>query len=195
MFNGQSNTFYRISDVNKTSNLSACAINCDGVVVGYLSTEPIQYSSIVTIHINSIYQNLAHLGLLSTNAPNNALMKLSNLQPKVLMEVEECDIIQTLCHMIDTSRIVRMNNFNRRAFTLFNMIAVEFCLAVAFRNQWAFNSSIAVYSHSPNMHHVTFFVVFHDRDQNIFGWLSVICVGVVDSLNALHGIRSSTLFS
>ena len=75
-----------------------------------------------------------HFGFRSADSPHDALVKLSNFEVEEFLEVQKGDIIKAFSHMINTSRVIRVNYFNRLAFTLFRMSTVEFGHAETFRN-------------------------------------------------------------
>ena len=95
--------------------------------------------------------------------------------------------------MIHTARIIRMDDLCWGTLALLNMVAVQFGLAVSLWNCCSFHSTIPVHSHCTDMHHVTGLVVFHNCHQNVLCWLCVVCVCVIDCLNALHWVWSRTL--
>lgn len=92
--------------------------------------------------------------------------------------------------MVNTSWIIRMNNFNRFTFTFFSMSTIKFCHAKSFRKLKALNSSISIDSHSSYMNQMTFCIIFHNRHQYIQSWLSIICVCLGNSSQIFHRIRS-----
>lgn len=98
---GQSNALDRVFDVNEASCLTACAVDCDGMVMSHLCTKSVQHSAIITIDINSIDKNGIHFCLLSADSPNNSLMEFSDFEAEVFLEVEKCHIVETLCHVIN----------------------------------------------------------------------------------------------
>lgn len=134
-----------------------------------------------------------YLGFRRAYAPDYPLMQLCYLQPKIFVKVKQCHIIKAFGHVINTTRIVGMYDLHRYTVTLFNVLAVKFSHTVPLWNSWPFNSSVTVDTHSSQMNHMARFVKFHDRDQNIFRWLSIVSECVVDCLNALHRVGCSTL--
>ena len=147
VFYRQSYALYWVFDVDETSCLSACAVNCYGMVMSNLCTESVQYSTIIAVNIDSVDENRIHFSFLSADSPNNSLVKFSDFEVEVFLEIEECHIIKTLCHMVNWTWVVRVNDFYRLAWTLLNMITVEFCFAVTFGDIWALHSSVPVDSH------------------------------------------------
>lgn len=73
------------------------------------------------------------------------------------------------------------------------MSAVKFRHAVSFRYFASLDDSIAIYSHCSNVHNVAVFFVFHHRNEDIFGPLSIVRIGLVDGFDALHGIWCRSL--
>ena len=195
VFYCQCNTLYWVFNVYKTPCLTASTINCYGIVVSYLGTKPVQNCPVITVYINPVNQNLMHFSFLSADSPNYALVQFSDFKTKVFLEVKQSHIVQTFCHMVNTARVVGMNNLNRWAFAFLYMITIQLGHAVSLRYCWPLNSTIPINAHRPQMNHVTSFIVLHNRDEDVFCWLSVVSVCVVYCFDALHRVRRCPLLS
>ena len=170
VFYCQSQTFQGVVDVDESSCLFSCSIKSDWVTTSNLGTESVQYCSEVTIDIDSIDQIWMQFTFRCANSPNNTLMEFSDFQLEKFLEVQQGYIVKTLGHMIHTSWIIRMDNFNCLAITLLCVSAMEFGHTEAFGNITAFNGSISIYTHSTNVNEMAFFVVLHHGNKDVFRW-------------------------
>ena len=82
--------------------------------------------------------------------------------------------------MVDTPRVIGVNNFNSLAFTFVCVSAVEFGHAKSFRDVRPLHGSITVNAHGPDVNEVTLLIVFHHGDQDVLGGLGVVGVGLID---------------
>lgn len=122
-------------------------------------------------------------------------MKLCNFKSKIFLEVQKSYVIKAFGHMIYWTWVIWMYNLNRFTRTFLNMITVQLSLAITFRNVWTFDSSITIDSHCSQMHQMTIFVVFHYGNENVFSWLCVVCVSIVDCFDCFHRKRCWLLLS
>ena len=121
-----------------------------------------------------------HFSFWSTHSPHNALMQLRNFEVEEFLKVEKGDVVKAFSHMINTARIIGVDDFNRLALTFLSVGAVELCHAEAFRNFRAFDGSISINSHGADVDEMALSVELHDGNEDIFSGESVVSVGVID---------------
>ena len=107
-------------------------------------------------------------------------MQLRNFEVEEFLKVEKGDVVKAFSHMINTARIIGVDDFNRLALTFLSVGAVELCHAEAFRNFRAFDGSISINSHGADVDEMALSVELHDGNEDIFSGESVVSVGVID---------------
>ena len=194
ILDGHSQAFHGVVNVDESSCLSTSPIQSHWVPIGDLGTKTVEDSPIIRIDINSVNKVWMHVSFWSIDSPDNTLVELGNLQAEKFLEVQKSYIIKTFRHMINTSRVVRMDYFDRFAVTLVGVGTVELRHTIPFRDVKSFQSSISINSHCSDMDDMTFLIIFHHSHEDIFGGNGVIFVSIVDSFQRFHGIRGCSLF-
>jgi len=90
--------------------------------------------------------------------------------------------------VVDTARVVRMNNLDCFALAFLSVSAVYFGHAESLRDLGIFYNSVAIDTHCSYMHEVAFRVIFHNGKKNIQGRLSIIRISFLNSSEILHRI-------
>ena len=111
-FDGQSEALDGVIDIDEGPGLFSCPIESDGVTTSDLRAKAIEECAEIAINVDSVDQVGMHFSFRSTGTPNNSLMKLSDLQTKVFLEVKESDVVETLGHVVNAARVVGVDDLD-----------------------------------------------------------------------------------